>query len=108
MNKAAKTQIEQEYKTLFESIFNKGVWVSWSKHRYQLTLTEIRIPKQTDIYNLPEKREIDTKLKTPVVLQFVFSSGATFDIIYEDITSKSITTRGISLVIGATKLTFEL
>ena len=108
MNKAAKTQIEQEYQTLFTNVFHKEVWVSWSKHRYQLTLIEIRIPKQTDIYNLPEKREIDTKLKTPVVLQFVFSSGATFDIIYEDITSKSITTRGITLVIGAIKLTFEL
>ena len=108
MNKAAKTQIEQEYKTLFKSIFNKEVWVYWSKHRYQLVLQEIRIPKQTDIYNLPEKREIDTKLKTPVVLQFVFRSGATFDLVYEDITSKSITTRGVTLVIGAAKLTFEL
>jgi hypothetical protein len=108
MNKAAKTQIEQEYQTLFANVFNKDVWVSWSKHRYQLKLTEIRIPRQTDVYNLPDKRDVDNKLKTPVVLQFVFSSGATLDIVYEDITSKSITTRGITLLIGASKLIFEL
>ena len=108
MNKAAKTQIEQEYKTLFEHVFNKEVWVSWGKHRYQLTLTEIRVPKQSDIYNLPDKRDVDGKLKTPTVLQFVFRSGATFDVVYEDITSAALTTRGITLLIGATKITFEL
>jgi hypothetical protein len=108
MNKTAKTQIEQEYKTLFEPIFNREVWVSWGKHRYPLTLTEIRIPRQSDVYNIPDKREIDGKLKTPTILQFVFSSGATFDLVYEDITKSVSNTRGIVLIIGANKLTFEL
>lgn len=95
MPKLSRKELKQyadQQKQKFGELIGKNVTFVFGKHELQDTLIDIKLARQEDMINKPDKRpDEDGKLYTPPSLQIDFASGQLFFVI-EDIIGTPITT----------------
>jgi hypothetical protein len=102
-----KKELLEYYLKLFSFHMNKPVTCTLGKHTFDIVITDVTIPKQTDVYNLPDKRINSAgKQYTPPLLQIITSGGETIDIVIEDITKSYVNSQGLFLDVGTTRIRF--
>ena len=102
-----KKELIEHYRQLFAPYLNKPVTCELGKHTFDTVITDVTIPKQTDVYNLPDKRVNSAgKQYTPQLLQIITSGGETIDIVIEDIDKSYVNSQGLFLEVGNTRIRF--
>lgn len=95
MPKLSRKELKQyadQQRNKFASLIGKNVRFVFGKHDLQDTLLDVKLARQEDMINKPDKRfDEDGKLYTPPSLEIDFSGGQLFFII-EDIMGEPITT----------------
>jgi hypothetical protein len=102
-----KKELIEHYRQLFTPYVNKPVTCELGKHSFDIVIVDVTVPKQVDVYSLPDKRINSAgKQYTPQLLQIITSGGETIDIVIEDIDKSYINSQGLFIDIGSTRIRF--
>ena len=101
--KAAKQLVEQ-YAGCFNNLIGKDVCILFGPHNDILTTLEsVKLIKQADVKNLPDKRKDGDKHYTPLLMG-VQCDGLLLVLVLEDIQEVLTTVEGVILYIGDKKI----